>query len=365
MTATLSPQTLIDHGVGVIAEGQAPSGAYIASPNFPQYHFAWLRDGAYCALAMDAAGRRESAAAFHDWVAGVVEAQAPRIRSVEARMLRGDIPGPDELLPTRYTLEGEAEHVEGEAWPNFQLDGYGTWLFALHSHYGADLPARLLPAAQLAADYLLATWRLPCFDYWEEYGDRQHTSTLAAIAAGLRAAARMLGKPSFDSVADEIVGFVLENCVVDGVLGKGPEDPRVDASLVSLATPFGLLDAGHPVMRATVDRIRTELASPTGGIRRYRGDTYFGGNPWLLLTAWLGWHDRLTGDELGHAAARNWVLDHATKGGDLPEQILHEPQDAAFVGPWLERWGPVANPLLWSHAKFILMESDAGAATWR
>lgn len=365
MTATLSPQTLIDHGVGVITEGQAPSGAYIASPNFPQYHFAWLRDGAYCALAMDAAGRRESATAFHDWVAGVVEAQAPRIRSVEARMLRGDVPRSDELLPTRYTLEGEAEHVEGEAWPNFQLDGYGTWLFALYSHYGADLPARLLPPARLAADYLLATWRLPCFDYWEEYGDRQHTSTLAAIAAGLRAAARMLGRTELDTVADEIVGFVTENCVFDGVLGKGPEDPRVDASLVSLATPFGLLDAGHPVMRATVERIRNELASPTGGIRRYRGDTYFGGNPWLLLTAWLGWHDRLMGDDLGHAAARNWVLDHASKGGDLPEQILHEPQDAAFVGPWLERWGPVANPLLWSHAKFILMESDAGATAWR
>jgi GH15 family glucan-1,4-alpha-glucosidase len=313
---------------------------------------------------MDAVDERQSAAAFHDWVARVVEGQEPRIRSVRGRMRRGDIPRPEELLPTRYTLEGEEEHVEGEAWPNFQLDGYGTWLFALHSHYGTALPARLLPAAALAADYLAATWRLPCFDYWEEYGDRLHTSTLAAIAAGLRAASRMLGRDELDGIADEILEFVLERCVVDGVLGKGPDDPRVDASLVSLATPFGLLDPAHPVLHATVERIRSELASPTGGIRRYRGDTYFGGNPWLLLTAWLGWHDRLVGDDLGHVAARNWVLDHASKGGDLPEQILHEPQDAAFVGPWLERWGPVANPLLWSHAKFILMESDAGAVRW-
>jgi GH15 family glucan-1,4-alpha-glucosidase len=364
MTATLSPQTLIDHGVRVITEGQAPSGAYIASPNFPQYHFAWLRDGAYCALAMDAVGERASAGAFHDWVARVVETQGARIRSVVGRMHDGIAPHVEELLPTRYMLDGEEEHVEGEAWPNFQLDGYGTWLFALRSHYGSELPVRLLPAAELAADYLEATWRLPCYDYWEEYGDRQHTSTLAAIAAGLRAASRMLGRASLDGVADEIVAFILDTCVTDGVLGKGPDDSRVDASLLSLAVPFALLDAGHPVMLATVERLRSELASPTGGIRRYRGDTYFGGNPWLLLTAWLGWHDRLVGDELGHAAARNWVLDHATKGGDLPEQILHEPQDAAFVGPWLERWGPVANPLLWSHAKFILMESDARAATW-
>ena len=364
MTTTLSPHLLVGYSTRVIAEGQAPSGAYIASPNFSQYHFGWLRDGAYCALAMDAVGEGASAVDFHEWVAGVVEGQAPRIRSAIARLRNGETPGADELLPTRYTLDGEAERVDGEGWPNFQLDGYGTWLFALHSHYGAHLPASLLPAVGLTADYLQATWRLPCFDYWEEFGDRQHTSTLAAIAAGLRAASRMLGRPELNTAASEIVAFILDRCVFDGALGKGPDDPRVDASLISLATPFAVLEADQPVMLATIEKIRGELASPTGGIRRYRGDTYFGGNPWLLLTAWLGWHDRLVGNETGHANARNWVLDHAMKGGDLPEQILHEPQDAAFVGPWLERWGPVANPLLWSHAKFILMESDARAAIW-
>lgn len=364
MTITSSSHTLIDHGVQVLSDGQAPSGAFVASPNFPQYHFAWLRDGAYCALAMDAAVRRESAEGFHNWVARVVESQASRIRSVVTKLQRGETPDATELLPTRYTLEGAQEHVDGEAWPNFQLDGYGTWLFALYSHHGAAIPPQMLRAVNLAADYLEAIWRQPCYDYWEEYGDRQHTSTLAAIAAGLRAASRMLGRAELEDVSDEIVAFILDACVSEGVLGKGPEDSRVDASLLSLATPFGLLDASHPVMVATVETIRSELASLTGGIRRYRGDTYFGGNPWLLLTAWLGWHDRLVGNESGYASARNWVLDHASKGGDLPEQILHEPQDAAFVGPWLERWGPVANPLLWSHAKFILMESDVKAATW-
>lgn len=364
MTTMLSPQEIVDRSLRVITDGQAESGAYIASPNFPQYHFAWLRDGAYCALAMDAAGRRDSAAAFHDWVARVVERQGDRIRSLVLRLERGEVPDGQEMLPTRYTLDGETEHVDGEAWPNFQLDGYGTWLFSLHSHFDADLPVRLLPAAELAADYLAAAWKLPCFDYWEESGDRRHTSTLAAIAAGLKAASRLLGRPELDRVAAEVVDDILENCVTAGVLGKGPDDARVDASLVSLATPFSLLDPVHPVMRATIERIRTDLASPTGGIRRYRGDTYFGGNPWLLLTAWLGWHDRLSGNEPGHTSARNWVLDNASTGGALAEQILHEPQDAAFVGPWLERWGPVANPLLWSHAKFLLMESEAKAVTW-
>lgn len=355
---------MVDQGVRTIADGQAPTGAYIASPNFPQYHFAWLRDGAYCALAMDAAGQRVSADAFHHWVAGVLEAQTGRIQDVISRLSSGDIPAAPDMLPTRYTLDGQAEHVDGEGWPNFQLDGYGTWLFALHAHYGSALPMHLLPAVELVADYLTSSWQLPCFDYWEEFGQRQHTATLASIAAGLRAASRMLGTPGPEKVADGIVNFMMTRCVFDGAFGKGPDDKRVDASLISIATPFGLIGSEHPVMRRTIDKIRTELASPTGGIRRYVGDTYFGGNPWLLLTAWLGWHDRLTGNEPGHLAAREWVLNHATKGDELPEQILHEPQDAAFVGQWLERWGPVANPLLWSHAKFILMESDARATIW-
>ncbi len=364
MTTTVSSRSLIDHGVHVIREGQAASGAYVASPNFSQYRFAWLRDGAYCALAMDAVGEIASAEAFHAWVARVVEGQRSRIRSVVARVRDGQSPRNDEMLPTRYTLDGEVERVIGEGWPNFQLDGYGTWLFALHSHLSEGLPESLFPAVELTADYLEATWRLPCFDYWEEYGDRQHTSTLAAIAAGLRAASRMLERPEAEEVAHDIVAYIREHCVFNGALGKGPVDARVDASLLSLATPFGILDADDPVMRATTERIRVELASASGGIRRYLGDTYFGGNPWLLLTAWLGWHDRLNGNESGVVAARNWVIDHATKWGDLPEQILHEPQNAAFVGSWLERWGPVASPLLWSHAKFILMESNARAATW-
>lgn len=364
MTTTLSPQEIIDQSLRIITDGQAESGAYIASPNFAQYHFAWLRDGAYCALAMDAAGHRGSATEFHHWAARVVEAQSDHIRPLLSRLERGEVPDGHEMLPTRYTLDGETEHVEGEAWPNFQLDGYGTWLFALHSHYGDDLPTRLLPAVDLTADYLAAAWMLPCFDYWEEYGDRQHTSTLAAIAAGLKAASRLLGRSELDRVATGIIDHILEHCVTDGVLGKGPSDARIDASLISLATPFALIDPTHPVMQRTIERIRTDLSSPTGGIRRYLGDTYFGGNPWLLLTAWLGWHDKLTGNTQAHAAARNWVLDNASNGGALPEQILHEPQDAAFVGSWLERWGPVANPLLWSHAKFILMESDAKAAPW-
>lgn len=347
--------TLFDASVEVILKGQSPHGAYVASPTFSQYGFGWLRDGAYVALAMDAVGQHDSAAKFHRWVCAVVLREAPTIEKIIATLDSGVIPPQDQMLPTRYALDGNREPAAMENWPNFQLDGYGTWLFALASHLDKAATEIDKAAVRLAARYLAATWTLPCYDYWEEFGDRKHTSTLAAIAAGLNAAGRVLDDAQFLEVANKVRTFIEDNCVVDGAFVKGPEDSRVDASLLSLSTPFNLFSPDDPRMRATVTRIRTELSSPSGGIRRYIGDDYFGGSPWVLLTAWLGWHLRRDGDEEGFEQARRWVEAQAGPQGHLPEQLVTEPQLAEYVEQWVERWGTVADPLLWSHAKYLLM----------
>lgn len=352
--------TLQDTSVDVIAQGQSSSGAYVASPTFSQYGFGWLRDGAYCALAMDAARQYESAARFHEWAGATITREREAIESVIALIDAGSSPTPDQMLPTRYTLDGHREATAHEEWPNFQLDGYGTWIFALASHLERNPSAIVdVEAIRLAARYLTATWTLPCYDYWEEFGDRLHTSTLAAIAAGLRAAGRMLDDGPLLTVADEVVAFIESHCVSDGAFVKGPSDARVDASLVSLSTPFALFPFDDLRMVNTIARIRNELSSPSGGIRRYVGDTYYGGSPWVLLTAWLGWHLRLAGDDEGFEQARAWVEARAGRDGHLPEQMVAEPQAPDQVEPWVERWGTAADPLLWSHAKYLLMISGA------
>jgi len=360
LTSTRVTSRVLTHAsLRIIADGQAASGAYIASPSFSQYGFGWLRDGAYCAMSMDAAGERDSAARFHEWAVAVVLRQAGRIRDIVSRTAGGETVPVEHMLPTRYTLSGEGEEHGDDVWPNFQLDGYGTWLFAFDRHVHGSPSAAEAEAVALVAEYLVATWERPCYDYWEEFGDRVHTSTLAAVAAGLSAAATLLDRPEFGAAAASVVARIEADCVVGGAFVKGPDDARVDASLISLATPFGVFSATDPRMEATIARIQRELMSPSGGVRRYVGDTYYGGSPWMLLTAWLGWHLRLVGDADGYAAARSWVEDHADENGTMAEQITDEPQDPAFVEPWVRRWGPVADPLLWSHAKFLLMEHGA------
>ncbi len=359
MTTPTTTDPLLGAAESIIAAGQHDSGAYIASPAFGQYAFGWLRDGSYVALAMDALDHRASSRRFHEWAAGVIVAHAADIAAVVAAVDAGRAPDPAHLLPTRYTLEGAREEHAGEAWPNFQLDGYGTWLFALRRHLGDEPVGAFAPAVRMIADYLSACRGMPCYDYWEEFGDRRHTSTLAAMAAGLRAAGDLLDDDAYRAAADDLLRELRERCVVGGAFVKGPDDDRVDASLVSLATPFDLVAVDDPVMVRTIARIRAELSSPTGGIRRYLGDTYYGGNPWPLLTAWLAWHLRRAGDEAGYVQLREWVRGTADPGtGAIPEQLTSEPQPGAeaYIDEWTERWGSVADPLLWSHAKYALME---------
>jgi GH15 family glucan-1,4-alpha-glucosidase len=364
MSAQFDPARLPDGGLGarsvnVLLAGQSPSGALVACPTYPMYRFAWLRDGAFCARALDAAGHRDRAAAFHGWVARTLLGHRKQVERVVDRLANGRVPAPEEMPPARYVLDGRIEEpgsVYGEVWPNYQLDGYGSWLFELAAHVQRGGTPDVAPeAVELAARYLAAAWRTDCWDCWEERGDGQHASTLAAIAAGLAGAGRLLDSAEHAKTAALVRASMLDRFVRDGLVRKGARDDRLDASLLWLALPYGILGPDDPVMRGTAEAIRAQLRGSTGGIHRYLGDTYYGGGEWVLLTCWLGWYDAVTGEEAEWATARDWVIKQASAELDLPEQTTGAVQDPSMVEPWVRRWGTVATPLLWSHAMYLLM----------
>jgi GH15 family glucan-1,4-alpha-glucosidase len=163
-----------------------------------------------------------------------------------ARAARGEgLAGPD-YLHTRYALDGE-EAADG-VWPNFQLDGFGTWLWALDEHRrlsGHALAADWLRAAGLVAEYLAALWPSPCYDCWEEFPDRVHPHTLAAIYGGLRAHAALSGV-EHGPTQDAICEFLYDQAVYDGHFVKFVGSRDVDASLLGLAVPYPVLDPADP-----------------------------------------------------------------------------------------------------------------------
>jgi GH15 family glucan-1,4-alpha-glucosidase len=356
-------RTLADHSLAVIRAGQAPSGAYIASPNFPVYRYSWLRDGAFIADAVSRAGDIDSAEAFFAWCARVLVDRRERVDSLIARRAAGDRIRASEFLHTRYELDGRESEA---AWENFQLDGYGTWLWALGEHCRRhDRPIEpFLAGAALSVGYIVAFWDHPTFDWWEESETERHTSTLAAIHAGLIAAdgwsALVVGlRTEARDAARAIKALVSADAARCGYLPKWLGGDAVDASVIAAATPFAMFSPDDPIVVATLERIDAELVH-NGGVHRYGLDTYYGGGEWLLLAALLGLHRAATGRTAEARAQLAWVAAHATADGDLPEQVNDHLLAPGHEADWIERWGPVATPLLWSHAMYLSLALELG-----
>lgn len=354
---------LADRSLEIIRQTQDASGAYLASPTFPTYHYSWFRDGAFIADAMSRCADIASAEAFFTWCARVVEARRERIEALIARRLAGDAIGHEEFLPTRYLADGTESSVE---WTDFQLDGYGAWLWALGEHclrHGRSL-GPWLAGALLSARYVATFWDHPSYDWWEEHPDHSHTSTLAALYGGLTAMSTVDAvtaplRADFVAVASQIRAAVRADATSRGYLAKWLGGDAVDASIVAVATPFRLLEPEDPLVAATVRRIEADLVRD-GGVHRYADDTYYGGGQWPLLAALLGWHYAEIGRIDDARAALQWVVNQATDEDALPEQVSVHLLAPDLRPEWIERWGPVACPLLWSHAMFLTLGLELG-----
>lgn len=343
----------------VIRSGQSASGAYVASPSFSQYGYCWLRDGTWIAYGMDCAGQHDSAQAFYRWVGRTLESHGPRVDRLLEKKARGEPYADPDTLPTRFTLDGQ---VSEDGWGNFQLDGYGTWLWGLVEHVKMTGDEALWmaskPAIELTVLYLEALWSAPNYDCWEENPDKVHISTLAAVYGGLKA---VQGRdPSLvpEGLPEAVQQYALrEGTAPAGHLVKYLGSDAIDANLLWAALPYRLVEITDPRFAATLAKIEHDLRRPGGGVYRYTADVYYGGGEWILLTAWLGWaYAELGWIDAAHDL-RDWIAAQATPDGELAEQALDHLLHPDHRAEWEARWGSVACPLLWSHAMFLVLEA--------
>jgi GH15 family glucan-1,4-alpha-glucosidase len=317
----VNPETSLGKEIELIAdviqEYQQLTGAYPASPNFKVYNYSWFRDGAFIADGMSRAGRVESAEAFFAWCARVITERREHILAGGA-------------LEARYTYDGQEAN---EDWQTFQLDGYGTLLWAIKAH--AARHNRSIEAYQEAAGllqhYLAEHWQEPCIDWWEERKGL-HAASLACIHAGLKAYEH--------PVAEEVRQVIDLN------------SERTDSSLLVCGL-FDVVDS--TAFEPTLKRIEAELVSPTGGVHRYAEDEYFGGGEWPLLTSMLGWYYLKIGRIDDAKAKLEWVRAHRQSNGWIPEQSQDHLLLPQQYDPWVAKWGQPANPLLWSNAMFLTL----------
>ena len=317
------------------------TGAVIAAPELDPdfersggYGFVWGRDLAFIVLAFLAAGRTDLAGRALRWLPGAQE--------------------PEGLWLQRHWTDGTL----APSWCKHQLDETGAILFAYNAAWrelgDEQLDADLWPSARRAAEFLLGTIEedgIPCAtaDLWEEREGR-HAFTAAAIYGGLRGAASMarrhepLLSESYEAAA-EVVREAIERELWSEFHGRylrSIGDPVLDVCLLGLAWPFAAVDPAGERMRATVAALEAELGDVEQGVARYAGDTYAGGNNWVLAALWLGLWCRQVGDTVGLDRSLEYAVRVQTTLGLLPEQVTDDGEPAWVV------------PLAWSHAMLLL-----------
>ena len=70
-----------------------------------------------------------------------------------------------------------------------------------------------------------------------------------------------------------------------------------------------------------------------------------------------GWAGIIARLAKGHVAQelQGWIETQADADGNLPEQTATHLIAPDYYARWVARRGPIANPLLWSHAMYLIL----------
>lgn len=378
-------RTQIDEGGAILAANDSD----ILQFGRDTYSYVWPRDGALIAEALLDAGYPELARRFFTFMGELVTHYG--------------------FFLHKYNPDGSAGSSwhpwagpSGELQFPIQEDSTALVLAALWKYYRKTRDLELLrelyspmvvPCARFLASYRDPVTGLPApsYDLWEERRGI-HAFTVAAVFAGLHAAAQLARIFGDDQLADtweraandmreaavrylyrpELGRFARTLTV--GPRGDVQPDPILDASLAGLFL-FGLFSPRDPRIVATMRAIEERLwvKTPVGGLARYEDDYYYQmsrdlervpGNPWFICTLWQAeWHiaRAVSPGELGRALEfLEWVATHALPSGVLAEQVHPETGEPLSV-----------SPLSWSHGTFIQTvlrylerEGQLAAAGW-
>ncbi|TBR18423.1 hypothetical protein EPO15_15240 [bacterium] len=379
--------------------GAAP-GAVAASPSHeePNYWYHWRRDAALTMQEVVGLYTREGDPARKAEYLGMLRDYASFARKTQAA------PSPAGLGEPKYEMDGRP--FTGP-WGRPQDDGpaeEASTLIALAAEYlkagRPDLARELYGDAsggiKAGLEYVSHRWRQTSFDVWEEVKAHHFDTAMAQRLSLLEGAwlARTLGDPGaadwYEAQArgieeqlkrhwDPARGYIqtaldrdegldykasgLDAAVIlaaihrrpldEAVLSAGqnaffsPSDPRVLATAYALKRAF---KAGYRINQGD---------QPGTAIGRYPEDRYFGGNPWVLLTAAFSQLDSMAAREFMQKRAIPVYKEDLAFFADL----LEDPADRAAL-----RAGVVLTPQDPLFTKLILglmRDSDAYLARVR
>ena len=310
-------------------------GAVLAGPS-TAWRYVWPRDASFIAVAYTATGHGEEAVAILSFLQKLQE--------------------PDGSFHARYLPDGSGVpddrglQTDGSAWVLWALDR----LLAAAPDLGLD-PAALreefTPMTERATNYLLRQTGtstglpLPSADYWERPESRVTLGTAAPVLAGLEAAERMHQRAGLTGRADLIDARAdtLRTAITEEFgrfdYGRYARRTAQDAAVAFTMPPF--LGEPLPGALAAWQTSISGMARPGGGLAPGTGwsETTMSWTPETALYAWVA---AVNGQETLAWQWIDWIDDHRTATGSIPEKVGPDGSPAHVA------------PLTWSSALTLL-----------
>jgi GH15 family glucan-1,4-alpha-glucosidase len=242
------------------------------------YRFCWLRDATFTLQALLAAGHKDEAVAWRDWLLRAVAGDAAQLQIMYG--VAGERRLPELELGWLPGYEGSGPvRIGNGAASQRQLDVYGEVLDALHQARMIGIPPEPESWAVQRAllDWLESGWREPDHGLWEVRGDARHFvhSKVMCWVAFDRAASAVdhLGLPGpadrWRALREEIhrevceQGWDAERSTFTQAYGS----KELDASLLMIPM-VGFLPPSDPRVTGTIAAIQREL-TVDGFVERY------------------------------------------------------------------------------------------------
>ncbi|MGZ3614306.1 MAG: glycoside hydrolase family 15 protein [Thermodesulfobacteriota bacterium] len=335
------------------------------------YSYMWGRDGGFVAAALANAAYPEACRKFFEFCANVLTDEGYLFQHYN----------PDGTLASNW----QPWLIGGKEVLPIQEDSTALVLWSFWRYYCSSKNIEFVrslyrPLILRAADFLVryrdpeTLLPSPSYDLWEErYAT--HTYTVAAVIAGLKAAANFARLFRDVSTAE---GYeIAANRMKEGIskylyhpglkryarsgirkeTGDGYDlNEVIDVSLLALIT-LSEFSTQDPRISNTAEAVRRELwvNTPVGGCARYQNDLYqrnenfpagVPGNPWIISTLWLADYFIIRArdvQELHEAIPYlEWCVKNALPSGVLAEQI--DPMNGAPLS---------VAPLTWSHSAYV------------
>lgn len=336
----MSVRALLDIHLLTAPTGAAP-GAILAAAS-PNWAYVWPRDAAFVAVAYAETGHGDEALE----VLGFLADQQATNGSFEARYL----PEGGQAVP-----DARESQEDGPGWA---LWAAAMVLQAQPTQADRDIastalrPLILASTARLLAQVDPQT-HLPAVsaDYWEVPEDELTLGVAATTANGLDWAAWITeqgwvseGEWRASGIESATVSAQAERTREAVIAEFGPTYPRtvegsVDAALTFLQPP--LARCAYPDSAEALASGVEAMARPAGGIAPGAG-WKLDGVSWTPETALLGLVASAQGDQAETERWLNWLNEHRTEAGSLPEKVMYDGQPGAVA------------PLAWTAATVLI-----------